>query len=121
MTAPETADNPLLAPWDTPEAAPPFAQIRPEHFRPAYAQALPRTTPRSRPSPGGPAARFRQHDRGAGAERAGAQPGRACVPSAGRRHTNDALLAIEREMSPRLAGHWNPININAACSAASTR
>ena len=29
-------------------------------------------------------------------------------------HSNDALLDIEREMAPRIAGHWNKIHTNAA-------
>ena len=29
-------------------------------------------------------------------------------------HTNDALLEIEREISPQMARHWNKINTNAA-------
>src|SRR5919108_47177 len=32
-------------------------------------------------------------------------------------HSNDALLDIEREMSPRLAAHWNRINMNGALFA----
>ena len=32
-------------------------------------------------------------------------------------HTNDALLEIEREISPKLARHWNAINTNAALFA----
>ena len=33
-------DNPLLAPWTTPFGVPPFDRIRPEHFAPAFAQAM---------------------------------------------------------------------------------
>ncbi|MGD1016063.1 MAG: M3 family metallopeptidase [Roseiarcus sp.] len=33
-------DNPLLAPWTGPFGAPPFARIRPEHFRSAFDAAL---------------------------------------------------------------------------------
>jgi len=43
MTSPAAAaalDNPLLADWTTPDEAPPFDHITPEHFRPAYARAL---------------------------------------------------------------------------------
>jgi peptidyl-dipeptidase Dcp len=29
-------------------------------------------------------------------------------------HSNDALLDIEREMAPRIAGHWNKVHTNAA-------
>ena len=32
--------NPLLAPWSTPFNAPPFANIRSEHYRPAFEAAL---------------------------------------------------------------------------------
>ena len=114
MTAPETADNPLLAPWDTPEAAPPFAQIRPEHFAPAYAQA------------------FAEHkaEIAAIAGRSGPpdfdntivaleQSGRALERVEHVFHllagadSNDALLEIEREMSPQIASHWNAIKTNA--------
>ncbi|MXP65033.1 M3 family peptidase [Roseomonas sp. M0104] len=35
-----TADNPLLAPWTTPFGLPPFDAIRPEHFPPAFEQAM---------------------------------------------------------------------------------
>ena len=113
MTAPETADNPLLAPWDTPEAAPPFAQIRPEHFAPAYAQA------------------FAAHNAeiAAIAGRSGPpdfdntivaleQSGRALERVEHVFHllagadSNDALLEIEREMSPQVASHWNAIKTN---------
>ena len=34
------SENPLLAPWAAPFGAPPFADIRPEHFRPAFEAAL---------------------------------------------------------------------------------
>ena len=32
--------NPLIAPWNTPYGLPPFADVRAEHFAPAFAQAL---------------------------------------------------------------------------------
>jgi len=38
--AAKPSGNPLLAQWDTPFAAPPFAQIAPEHFPPAFEAAL---------------------------------------------------------------------------------
>ena len=37
-----TRDNPLLAEWTGPFAAPPFDKIREEHFRPAFAEAIAR-------------------------------------------------------------------------------
>ena len=32
--------NPLLRPWETPFQLPPFEQIRPEHFGPAFETAV---------------------------------------------------------------------------------
>src|ERR1700744_4096141 len=32
--------NPLLKPWQTPFETPPFAEIKPEHFLPAFEQAF---------------------------------------------------------------------------------
>ena len=32
--------NPLLQPWNTPHGLPPFADIAPAHFKPAFEQAL---------------------------------------------------------------------------------
>ena len=34
------SNNPLLYPWDTPFGLPPFTQVRAEHFKPAFTQAL---------------------------------------------------------------------------------
>jgi peptidyl-dipeptidase Dcp len=109
-----TTDNPLLEDWTGPFGVPPFSRITPEHFTPAFDRA------------------FAQHD----AEIAGIA-GDAAAPTfvntiealerAGRTldrvgklfgvlaaaHTNDALLAIEREISPREARHWSGILLNA--------
>ena len=38
--SPDAAPNPLLTPWTGPFEAPPFAAIRPEHFRPAFDAAM---------------------------------------------------------------------------------
>src|SRR5204863_9550132 len=37
---PSPAPNPLLQPWRTPFETPPFAEIAPEHFLPAFEQAF---------------------------------------------------------------------------------
>lgn len=113
-----TAANPLLAHWPTPFGIPPFAEIAPEHFRPAFDQAL------------------GQHR--AEIDRIAADPAEptfantiVALENAGRAldrvsavfwnlasaHTNEALQAIEREMSPKLAQHWNFITSNAALFA----
>ena len=33
-------ENPLLAEWDTPYGIPPFEQIKPEHYMPAFLEAM---------------------------------------------------------------------------------
>ena len=38
--AASNGSNPLLGTWNTPFRAPPFEQIRPEHFRPAFDAAF---------------------------------------------------------------------------------
>lgn len=40
--APKDAANPLLAPWTTPGGVPPYDQIRPHHYEPAFDAALAR-------------------------------------------------------------------------------
>src|SRR4051812_49826158 len=39
-TASAALDNPLLQPWATPFETPPFADLAPEHFLPAFEQAF---------------------------------------------------------------------------------
>ena len=34
------ADNPFFAEWDTPFGVPPFEQIKPEHYKPAFTQGM---------------------------------------------------------------------------------
>jgi peptidyl-dipeptidase Dcp len=112
--APE-GDNPLFHDFTGPFGVPPFARIAPDHFMPAFERG------------------FADHD----AEIAGiaadtAAPSFAntieAMERAGRlldrvssvfgvlsgAHTNDALLKIERELSPRRARHWNGILMNEA-------
>ncbi|HLH89156.1 MAG TPA: M3 family metallopeptidase [Xanthobacteraceae bacterium] len=107
------SDNPLLAPWDTPFAAPPFAAIAPDHFGPAFTAA------------------FAEHDREVAAiaartaaptfantvaalERSGrtlARVSAAFFALVGA-HSNPALLALERDIAPRLTAHWDAIYMN---------
>ncbi len=107
------ADNPLLETWSGPFGVPPFARVAPEHFMPAYDRA------------------FAEHD--AEVATIAADPATPTFTNtiealelAGRTldrvgsvfgvlagaHTNDALLAVEREISPRRARHWNGILLN---------
>src|SRR3981081_1970380 len=107
-------DNPLLQPWQTPFEAPPFAEIKPEHFLPAFDQA------------------FADHSAEIGAithdpaapdfantvtelERAGKLLSKvsAVFYDLVSAHSNPALLEIDNEVSLRMARHWNPIMMNA--------
>ncbi|MDE2373101.1 MAG: M3 family metallopeptidase [Hyphomicrobiales bacterium] len=115
MADPTISDNPLLRSWTTPDEVPPFAQIKPEHFGPAYAKA------------------FADHDAEvAGIAACSAAPDFANTIAAlelsGRMlarveqvfdvlvgaHSNEALLAIERAVAPQIASHWNKIHTNSA-------
>ena len=107
-----------------PFGVPPFGRIKPEHFAPAFDRAFAEhdaeiaaiAADRGR-------ADLRQHHRGAGARRPAAR--RASIDVFGvltGAHTNDALLAIEREIAPapRPALERHPAQ-RAAVRAASTR
>jgi peptidyl-dipeptidase Dcp len=106
--------NPLLRAWQTPFETPPFAEIAPEHFLPAFEQA------------------FADHAAEIAAiEHDPATPDFANTITALERsgkllskvsavfydlisaHSNPALLEIDKEVSLRTARHWNPIMMNA--------
>ena len=115
MADTRSSENPLLAPWTTPEGVPPFAQIKPEHFVPAYDRAFAAheaeiTTVASSPEP----PNF--DNTIAALERSGRALERIenVFHLLAGAHSNDALLEIERELSPRIASHWNKIRTNSA-------
>jgi peptidyl-dipeptidase Dcp len=109
------ADNPFLQDWTTPAQVPPFAAIKPEHFAPAYARA------------------FAEHQAEIDAVAGQSAPPDfantiAALETSGRAlcrveqvfgllvgaHSNEALLDIERELSPQVASHWNKFRTNGA-------
>jgi peptidyl-dipeptidase Dcp len=106
--------NPLLKAWQTPCETPPFEEIAPEHFLPAFEQA------------------FADHSAEIAAiEHDPATPDFANTITALERsgrlltkvsavfydlvsaNSNPALLEIDKEVSLRMARHWNPIIMNA--------
>src|ERR1700734_2502735 len=118
MTSHAATANPLLADWTTADGVPPFDAIKPEHFRPAYTQALAdheAEITAIKANPGAPS-----FDNTIGALELS---GRAltCVENIFHMlvsaYSNDALLAIEREIVPLTALHWNKINTDAALFA----
>jgi peptidyl-dipeptidase Dcp len=106
--------NPLLRPWQTPFETPPFAEIAPEHFLPAFEQAF--------ADHSGEIAAI-EHDPSApdfantvtALERSGKLLSRvsAVFYDLVSAHSNPALLEIDKEVSLRMARHWNPIMMNA--------
>ena len=115
MTQQAPADNPLFEKWTGPHAVPPVNRVRPEHFREAFARALAEHEAEIAAIAGAAEAPSFENTIAA-LERSGralARVGNVFHILAGA-HTNDALLEIEREISPRLARHWNKINTNEA-------
>jgi peptidyl-dipeptidase Dcp len=120
MTAPTAApngsqdqSNPLLGEWTPPDETPPFPAIRPEHFRPAFDRAMAEhmaeieaiATCADTPSFANTIVAL---------ERSGRALDRvsAVFHALAGAHTNDALMAIEREMSPLLAAHRNRVHLH---------
>lgn len=107
--------NPLLAPWTTPFGVPPFDRIRPEHFVPAFDHAM-----RSHldeiaaigpdPTPPDFANTIEAMQRSGRALQRISMVFSNLVVSQG----SDALQAIDREMSPRLAQHGMRVSLDPA-------
>ncbi len=112
---PSTPDhaNPLLKAWTDAGGTPPFPAIRPEHFRPAFDRAMAEHLAEIEAIATCPdAASFANTI--IALERSGRALERvsAVFHALAGAHTNDALMAIEREMSPLLAAHRNRIYLH---------
>jgi len=107
-------DNPLLTAWQTPFETPPFADIWPEDFLPAFEQAFfdhaaeiaAITHDPSEPDFSNTVTAL---------ERSGKLLARvsAVFHDLVSAHSSPALLEIDKEVSLRMARHWNPIMMNA--------
>jgi peptidyl-dipeptidase Dcp len=109
-----TAGNPLLKPWRTPFETPPFTEIEPAHFMPAFEQAFADHTAEIAAIANDPATPDFANTITA-LERSGKLLSKVSgvfydLVSA---HSNPALLEIDKEVSLRMARHWNPIMMNA--------
>src|SRR5262245_47239204 len=105
--------NPLLVEWTAPFEVPPFDAIKPEHFGPAFDRAFAEHLREIDVIAADPAAPDFDNTIAA-LERGGKLLAKVCsvfYALAGA-HTNDALLEIERDITPRLAAHSNRINMN---------
>jgi peptidyl-dipeptidase Dcp len=106
--------NPLLMAWQTPCETPPFAEIAPEHFLPAFEQAFADHAAEIAAITHDPSAPDFANTVTA-LERAGKLLARvsAVFYDLVSAHSNPALLEIDKEVSLRMARHWNPIMMNA--------
>src|SRR6202166_1227718 len=107
--------NPLLQAWQTPFETPPFAEISPEHFLPAFEQAFADHAAEVAAITHDPSAPDFANTVTA-LERSGKLLSKvsAVFYDLVSAHSNPALLKIDKEVSLRMARHWNPIMMNAA-------
>src|ERR1700674_733265 len=110
----EAPVNPLLKAWQTPFETPPFAEIAPEHFLPAFEQAFADHSAEIAAITHDPSAPDFANTITA-LERSGKLLSRvsAVFYDLVSAHSNPALLEIDTEVSLRMARHWNPIMMDA--------
>ncbi len=106
-------DNPLLAPWTAPYGLPPFDDIRPEHFVPAFDHAL-RSHLAEIEAIAGHAEAPTFLNTLAAFDASGNLLSRIekVFYNLAASETSPALQAVEREMSPRLAAHHSGIYLD---------
>ncbi|NEW93457.1 M3 family metallopeptidase [Rhodopseudomonas sp. BR0M22] len=114
IAAPLMSGNPLLAAWTTPFQTPPFDEIAPEHFMPAFERAFADHAGEIAAIVNDPAEPDFDNTVTA-LERSGKLLNRVAavfydLVSA---HSSPELLKIDEEVSLRMARHWNPIMMNA--------
>ena len=109
-----TEMNPLLQAWATPFVTPPFGEIKPEHFLPAFERAFADHSAEIAAITHDPAAPDFANTITA-LERSGKLLTKvsAVFYDLVSAHSNSAILEIETEVSLRMARHWNPIQMNA--------
>ncbi|MBO0750605.1 MAG: peptidase M3, partial [Bradyrhizobiaceae bacterium] len=105
--------NPLLEVWATPHETPPFAAIRPEHFRGAFERTMAEHAAEieaiaATAAAPGFANTIAALERSGQALTRVSQVFHALTGA----HTSPDLMAIEREMSPLLAAHYNRIYLH---------
>jgi peptidyl-dipeptidase Dcp len=111
---PEAGENPLLKPWQTPFETPPFAEIEPQHFLPAFEQAFVDHAAEITAITHDPSLPDFANTITA-LERSGKLLSKvsAVFYDLVSAHSNPAILEIDTEVSLRMARHWNPIMMNA--------
>ncbi|MFL6823868.1 MAG: M3 family metallopeptidase, partial [Xanthobacteraceae bacterium] len=115
VLAPGADHNPLLEEWSDPFGVPAFGRIKPDHFRPAFGHAFASHAAEVAAISGNAAAPSFENTIAA-LEASGQELTRTLnvFDLLAGAHTNDDLLAIEREMAPLKAKHWDGILMDAA-------
>src|ERR1700732_4268363 len=110
----QAQENPLLRPWQTPLETPPFSEIAPEHFLPAFERAFADHSAEISAIEHDPSAPDFANTITA-LERSGKLLSKvsAVFDDLVSADSNPALLEIDKEVSLRMARHWNPIMMNA--------
>jgi peptidyl-dipeptidase Dcp len=110
VLAPQAEHNPLFEEWGGPFGVPAFCRIKPEHFRPAFAHAFAAHAAEVAAIAGNTAAPTFANTIAAleASGEALTRTGDVFELLTGA-HTNDAILAIECEMAPLKAEHWDRI------------
>ena len=105
--------NPLLGKWSTPFLLPPFEQIEPQHFAPAFAAAL-KEHKAEIAKIAGLTSRPTFANTIVALERAGRALNRVggVFYNLTGAHTSEALQAVEREIAPQLAAHETAVMLN---------
>ena len=109
----QTNNNPFFAEWKTPFGVPPFDQIRPEHFKPAYEEGMKRENAEIQAIIDNPDAPTFENTILA-YDNSGAFLSRVRTVFGGINgaNTNDELQAVNQEMTPVLSKHGNEIAMN---------
>jgi peptidyl-dipeptidase Dcp len=110
---PGAEENPLLKGWETPHQTPPFDEIKPEHFLPAFQQAFTDHAAEIAAITHDPTAPDFDNTLTA-LERSGKLLNKvsAVFYDLVSAHSNPEILKLDEEVSLRMARHWNPIMMN---------
>ena len=114
----EKSSNPFLSEYDTPFGVPPFEQIKPEHYKPAFEQGMKEQMAEIDAIVNNPEAPTFENTIVA-LDQSGQLLNKVSYVFFGQTNanTNDSLQALSREMSPLLSKHGDDITMNAGLFA----
>ncbi len=105
--------NPLLEPFDTPYGVPPFDRIRPEHFPPAFEEAMRRHDAEIAAIDGDPAAPTFQNTVAAFLQSGELLRSVTDIfENTAGANTNEAIQQVAEQINPRLASHRDAITLD---------